>query len=70
VDVQKREVRLSKLFKWFAQDFGGKEDLLRWLVDYAGEEASHGLRALLDGGGSARNVSLKYNDYDWGHNSA
>lgn len=69
MDVQKREVWLSKIFKWYAMDFGGKEDLLRWLVDYASEEASQGLQTLLDGG-SAGDVKLKYNEYDWGQNSA
>jgi len=69
IDVEKREVWLSKIFKWYAMDFGTKEDLLRWLVDYTSEENSQALNTLLKGG-LADGVRLKYNDYDWGQNSA
>ena len=69
MDAEKREVWLSKIFKWYAMDFGKKEDLLHWLSDYTTEETSQSLHALLEGG-SAGGVKLKYKDYDWGTNSA
>ncbi|CAF4168806.1 unnamed protein product, partial [Rotaria magnacalcarata] len=43
------EIRLSKLFLWYRNDFGRSEiDVLRWLTKYIDEPKQSLLRTLLD----------------------
>ena len=67
VDMDKNTVSLSKLFKWYGMDFGNQDELLHWLVDYVSEENKIALERLLK---SQSPIKLKYNEYDWGQNSA
>ncbi|KAL8267158.1 hypothetical protein R6Q59_004502 [Mikania micrantha] len=34
VDLAKRTVRLTRIFKWFSADFGQEKEILRWIIDY------------------------------------
>lgn len=67
VDLDKSTIRLSKIFKWYGMDFGSQRDLMEWLQDYVDDSASAALGKLLK---SESAVTLKYNEYDWGQNSA
>jgi hypothetical protein len=51
IDDGKRELRLSKIFDWFADDFGGKDALPAYLARYAGKDLA-GYR-------------VSYLEYDW-----
>lgn len=63
VDVAKRTVYLSPIFKWYGKDFGASDDaMLRALAQYFSAGAE---RELLTG---AR-VRIVYTDYDWSLNS-
>lgn len=59
-----RTVHLSKIFKWYGMDFGPKEELLAWLLEYLPEEPSGALRGLLKEEGPDR-IKLKFREYDW-----
>ncbi|KAL8268700.1 hypothetical protein R6Q59_002498 [Mikania micrantha] len=34
VDLAKRTVRLTRIFKWFSADFGQEKEILRWIIGY------------------------------------
>jgi len=59
-----RALRLSAIFKWFAEDFGGRQGVIDFLLAHLpqGED----LRWL---SGHRDRVSLRYKPYDWGLNS-
>jgi hypothetical protein len=57
-DGAKKAVRVSKIFDWFADDFGGKEGVLKFLRERAPEEA----KKLLE---SIRAGDVGSLDYDW-----
>ena len=67
VDLDKSTIRLSKIFKWYSMDFGSQKELMTWLLDYVNDDAAEALKKLLK---SQSAITLKYNDYDWGQNSA
>lgn len=50
---------LSKIFDWYAEDFGGRQGSLVFVRSYANQELSRRIEAL---GDSPR---LKYLEYDW-----
>ena len=60
--IEGRTLMLSKIFDWYAKDFGGTKGVLEFLRRYAGPE----LRAGLDGLGSKPTIA--YLDYDWSLN--
>ncbi|GIL48823.1 hypothetical protein Vafri_5253 [Volvox africanus] len=70
VDRARREVRLSKIFKWYAIDFGAdKYGRLSCLAAFLSEPAKTDLlemvRQAKSGGGSIR---VEYKEYDWSLN--
>ncbi|KAJ1413697.1 Winged helix-like DNA-binding domain superfamily [Sesbania bispinosa] len=36
VDLEKRTVHLTSIFKWFSGDFGHDKDILMWIINYLG----------------------------------
>jgi len=63
VDVSKRTVRLSMIFKWYSVDFGSDErERLQYILQFLQEPSSAQLRSLLEDGGK---VKVEYKPYDW-----
>lgn len=60
-------VVLSKIFKWYACDFGGERQLLAWLPRYLPETQAAALRGMLEAGASG--IRVEYAEYDWGSNA-
>ena len=72
IDHDKRQIRLSTIFKWFRKDF--LNDLARHgrpsergVVDYVASVAPDSLRAELD---AAQGYEIVFRDYDWSLNNA
>jgi hypothetical protein len=59
IDRSTREVRISRIFKWFSEDFSGQEGIQLILIQYAPPEASVWLRKNHD------HLTLRYFPYDW-----
>lgn len=57
-DVSEHTLYLSRIFKWYAGDFGGAEDVLQLVDKY------------LDGSGDIDGVRVRYMPYDWSVNAA
>eukprot|EP00794_Sanderia_malayensis_P004765 gene4765-5392_t len=68
VDMTKREVKLSRILKWYQEDFGKtKQAVLKWVIENMGEcEKKRQLGLLLDG----NNFKLGHLSYDWSLNSS
>ena len=65
VNEAKRTVTLSRIFQWYAKDFGRKpKQVLWWIVDYLPEDDRNALKRLLTG-----KVKIKYSTYDWDTNN-
>lgn len=63
VDQGKHEVRLSKIFQWYAVDFGSSSrERLQYLLPFLPQAPQQALRAMLDSG---KAIKVKYNPYDW-----
>jgi len=59
------KIRVSKIFDWFAKDFGkSDENVVRWIADHVGDE---GLAKQLRS--NAKSLKVKYVSYDWGINA-
>ena len=61
-------VEMSKIFKWYKQDFGPAEELMPWLVQHLTGPAKQDLQHLLATVGPS-GIKVKYRDYDWSINS-
>ena len=61
----KGAVRVSKIFDWFEEDFGGSDELVvRWIAGQLGEaEVAGALRE------AAPRLRVRYLDYDWSLNA-
>ncbi|XP_076890526.1 uncharacterized protein LOC143585005 [Bidens hawaiensis] len=66
VDLAKRTVRLSRIFKWFSADFGQEKEILKWIIGYL-DATKAGLLSHLSSDGGA--VHIVYQNYDWSINS-
>ncbi|KAG2432426.1 hypothetical protein HYH02_012997 [Chlamydomonas schloesseri] len=70
VDPAKREVRLSKIFKWYAVDFGAnKAERLAYVAGLLQQPARgqlEGLLAAAEAGGPQ--IRVTYKEYDWSLN--
>ena len=65
VDTGAKQVKLSMLFKWYAEDFGNNRDeILTWIQEHLGDPVK---KQALQGVGEAPSVS--YIPYDWGNNA-
>ncbi len=51
VDAQAKRIRLSEIFKWYADDFGGAEQVLAWVDRYHEADLS--------------GYAVEYEPYDW-----
>ncbi|XP_060077398.1 uncharacterized protein LOC132556952 [Ylistrum balloti] len=67
IDMNKRQVRLSKILKWYQEDFGkNKEEVLCWIQAHLPDgDRKAKLTELLD----SKKYSVDYMKYDWGVNS-
>ncbi len=64
LDLEKRQLHLSSIFKWYEKDFGGREGVLDFLVAHlANGERRDWLRE------NDSKVNFRYKAYDWGLNS-
>lgn len=63
-----KELEMSKIFKWYKQDFGSAKALLPWLVQYLTGTRNENLQYLLDTVGPT-GLKISYRDYDWSINS-
>jgi len=61
LDKSGRMLRVSRIFKWYAEDFGGKTGMLELLREFLPEDDMR--RKLIENFG--RNVMLKFTPYDW-----
>ncbi len=61
VDARRRRVNASKLFEWYAADFGGEPGVRTFLASHLDEEASQTV--------SAPRTQIRYDDYDWATNA-
>ncbi|KAJ4885754.1 glutaredoxin-related [Raphanus sativus] len=68
VVLDKRVVHLSRIIKWYKEDFSEGKKLLKWIMSYVDANKAGLLTHLLgeDGGGY---VHIVYQDYDWSINS-
>ncbi|KAK1438098.1 hypothetical protein QVD17_03901 [Tagetes erecta] len=65
VDLAKRTVHLTRIFKWFSADFGQEKEILKWITSYL-DAPKAGLLSHLSSDGGA--VHIAYQDYDWSIN--
>ena len=63
VDLKKKTVYLSPIFKWHKKDFG-KSDME--ILEYVADHFSEAEKNAIEGGG----FTIGYTEYDWGVNSA
>ncbi len=63
LDLKKSEISISRIFSWYAVDFGGKAGILQSLEKYLVlPERTYQYKATLS------NLALRYHPYDWGLN--
>lgn len=65
IDLAKRTVRLTRIFKWFSVDFGQEKEILKWITGFL-DATKAGLLSHLSSDGGA--VHIVYQDYDWSVN--
>ncbi|KAG2439584.1 hypothetical protein HXX76_004936 [Chlamydomonas incerta] len=70
VDVARREVRLSKIFKWYAVDFGAnKAERLAYVASLLQQPARGQLEGLLAAAAAGGpQIRVSYKEYDWSLN--
>ena len=62
---QRNSVTLSRIFQWYAKDFGRtNRDILLWISDYLPPKTKDELLTMLKG-----KVKIKYSTYDWDVNN-
>ena len=65
IEKDKKALRVSKIFQWYKDDFGGKEALLAFLIKYRYDpEEKDWLKK------TAAELRIVYNEYDWSLNLA
>ncbi|XP_042394947.1 uncharacterized protein LOC121985509 [Zingiber officinale] len=65
VDLEKRVVHLSRIFKWYSSDFGQEKDILEWILSYLDASKAGLLTHLLNDGGP---IKISYQNFDWSLN--
>jgi len=61
LDMQHKRISLSRIFKWYADDFGkSQNDILRFIAPYMYDENKR--KFLLE---NAETIHVEYLDYDW-----
>ncbi|MED6135176.1 hypothetical protein PIB30_043794 [Stylosanthes scabra] len=66
VDLEKRTIYLSPIFKWYGMDFGQERNILNWMISYLDPNKAGLVTHLL---GDAASVNISYKNYDWSINS-
>ncbi|MBN2530474.1 MAG: DUF547 domain-containing protein [Deltaproteobacteria bacterium] len=61
-EAQKNVLRLSKLFKWYATDFGGEDQLAAFFIQYGPSEQAKVVQNAIESGTPPH---LEFNAYDW-----
>ncbi|HEY0008041.1 MAG TPA: DUF547 domain-containing protein [Tepidisphaeraceae bacterium] len=56
IDFKNKTLKLSKIFEWYAEDFGGRENLAKWVGDKVGHDLA--------------GYSVEFLEYDWSLNNA
>ncbi|TYI45316.1 hypothetical protein E1A91_D13G028900v1 [Gossypium mustelinum] len=66
IDRELRTVYLTRIIKWFSQDFGGQEkEILEWVLNYLEGRNAKLLKTML---GDRDPITIVYQDYDWSGN--
>ena len=72
VDVKKKQVTLSLIFKWYQTDFGSEQDLLAWIYRHGSSSLQSSLQPLLmedKGNGKGKvspsKIKILWEVYDW-----
>eukprot|EP00397_Hematodinium_sp_SG-2012_P030758 GEMP01032599.1.p1 GENE.GEMP01032599.1~~GEMP01032599.1.p1 ORF type:complete len:281 (+),score=53.13 GEMP01032599.1:784-1626(+) len=65
VDVAKKTLAISQIFKWYSEDFGTTKEILSFLLEHARGEQLADLQKL-----EKTNFSIKYLPYDWNTDAA
>jgi hypothetical protein len=65
IDRVRKQLRVSRIFKWYKEDFGGTQGLLTFFVRYRFDSDD---KAFLEE--SANELQIVYNNYDWSLNLA
>jgi hypothetical protein len=63
IEKDRKKLRLSKIFKWYEGDFGGKKELVDFIIRYRNDVED---KAFLKQ--NASKLHLTYTDYDWSLN--
>ncbi|KAG1666012.1 hypothetical protein FOA52_010922 [Chlamydomonas sp. UWO 241] len=64
-------VTLSKIFKWYAPDFGRTDtERLTWLAQFLQGQQRQDLDAMLASSNSSGSIKIKHKDYDWSLNGS
>ncbi|TKY69118.1 disulfide oxidoreductase [Spatholobus suberectus] len=66
VDLEKRTIHLTPIFKWYSADFGQERNILKWIINYLDANKAGLLTHLLGDGG---HVNISYMSFDWSVNS-
>ncbi|KHN04589.1 hypothetical protein glysoja_021888 [Glycine soja] len=66
VDLEKRTVYLTRIFKWFSGDFGQEKEILLWIINYLDPNKAGLVTHLM---GDSGPVHISYQNYDWSINS-
>jgi len=66
INIDKKQIKLSKLFSWYHSDFGqDTAAVINWLIPYASDEQVIFLRKLLQDD----NFTVSYSKYNWEANA-
>ncbi|CAL4942393.1 unnamed protein product [Urochloa decumbens] len=65
IDLESRTVHLTRIVKWYSNDFGQDRDILRWVLNYLDPTKAGLLTHLLNDGGP---INISYMNYDWSLN--
>ncbi|CAJ1949928.1 unnamed protein product [Sphenostylis stenocarpa] len=66
VDLEKRTIYLTRIFKWFSGDFGQEKEILKWMLNYLDPNKAGLVTHLL---GDSGPVHISYQNFDWSINS-
>lgn len=66
VDLAKRTVYISRMFKWYKSDFGQEKEMLKWFINYLDATKAGLLMHLL---GDSGPLNIVYQNFDWSLNS-
>lgn len=73
IDMERREVKISQILKWYQDDFadGGMYEVLKWTLPYLEEEKKTQLQQLLaDHEAGKAWLRVTYANYDWSLNDS